>query len=182
MQGLQGWRGCEYKLLMLVFLISDKLASWKNQTNSKPSDLSKADVVPVVEIDAASSSSFFAEVPNDVASSPSASQAEDLLTDSPAPKEAPLPPTAVGFSPAASSPGRAPGEVAPKQGERRDGRGKTRGRTKEVVKRLLGLGLLAPPSARRLLLLSISRPQRLGLLAPLRARSLQQRLIRWFRR
>ena len=52
----------------------------------------------------------------DVASSPSSSQAEALLTDSPAPKETPLPPTPVGFSPAASSPGRAPGEAAPKKG------------------------------------------------------------------
>ena len=91
----------------------------KPDQQQTPSDLSKADVVPAVENDAASSSSFFAEVPMDVASSPSSSQAEALLTDSPAPKETPLSPTPVGFSPAASSPGRAPGEAAPKKGGRR---------------------------------------------------------------
>ena len=78
-----------------------------------PSDLSKADVVPAVENDVASNSSFFAEVPMDVACSPSSSQVEALLTDSPAPKETPLPPTPVGFSTAASSSGRALGEAAP---------------------------------------------------------------------
>ena len=88
----------------------------KPDQQQTPSDLSEADVVPAVENDAASSSSFFAEVPTDVASSPPSSQAEALLTDSPTPKETPLPPTPVGFSLAASSLGTAPGEVAPKKG------------------------------------------------------------------
>ena len=101
---------------MLVFPISDKLASWEKTAQQQTlSDLSKADVVPAVEKDVASSSSFLAELSMDVASSPSSSQVEALLTDSTAPKEA-LPPTPVGFSPAASSPGRTPGGAAPKKG------------------------------------------------------------------
>ena len=128
----------------------------KPDQQQTPADLPKADVVPAVENDVASCSSFLTKVPMDVASSPSSSQAEVLLTDSPAPKETPLPPAPVGFSPAASNPRKAPGEAAPKKGERRDERGKASERRREAIRLLLGMGLLAPPSTHRLQLLSIS--------------------------
>ena len=80
----------------------------------------------------------------DVASSPSSSQAEALLTDSPAPKETPLP-TPVGFSPTASSPGRAPGEAAPKKGGEEGRKRKNKGKNKRSRKAAARAGASSSP-------------------------------------